>query len=317
MLQLEDKMKRILFLALVLFVISCDTKPTKSIDIPSFDFNKAFTYLEKQCEFGPRNPGSVGHSDFSYYLKDFLSDLSGKLTVQEFVYTEPITNIERDGKNFIIQFNQEAKYRLLIGAHWDTRSVSDQDESIDNQSLPVLGANDGASGTAVLMELCNIVSANNPEIGIDVVFFDAEDGGVPGQPDTFALGAKFFAENLPITKPDFAIIVDMVGDKNLTIPIERISYSIAPKKVKEIWDLAEDLSLPAFKKTIQNEIYDDHVPLWEIAEIPAIDIIDFQYPNMFYNYWHTQLDTPENCSAQSLGQVGKLLVSYIYGSTHQ
>jgi len=315
--QLEDKMKRMLFLVLVLFLISCNTTPTKSIDIPNFDFNKAFTYLEEQCEFGPRNPGSAGRSNFSDYLKDFLSDLSGKLTIQEFVYTEPITNIERDGKNFIIQFNEEAKYRLLLGAHWDTRSFSDQDKSVDNQSIPVLGANDGASGTAVLMELCNIFSVNNPKIGIDVIFFDAEDGGIPGEPDTFALGARFFAENLPIKKPNFAIIVDMVGDKNLTIPIERISYSIAPKKVKEIWDLAEDLSLPAFKKTIENEIYDDHVPLWEIAEIPAIDIIDFQYPNRFYNYWHTQLDTPENCSAQSLGQVGTLLVNYIYGSTHQ
>jgi len=289
--QLEGKMKRILFL--ILFLVSCNTTPTKSVDIPNFDSNQAFTYLEKQCEFGPRNPGSAGHTDFSNYLKDFLSDLSGKLIIQEFVYTEPITN---------------------IGAHWDTRSFSDQDESVDNQSIPVLGANDGASGTAVLMELCNIFSVNNPKIGIDVIFFDAEDGGNPGQPNTFALGAKFFAENLPIIKPDFAIIVDMVGDKNLTIPIERISYSIAPDKVKEIWSLADDLSLRAFKKTIENEIYDDHVPLWEIAQIPAINIIDFQYPNMFYNYWHTQSDTPNNCSPQSLGQVGTLLVNYIYGS---
>ena len=295
--QLEDKMKRILFL--ILFLVSCNTTPIKSVDMPNFDSNQAFTYLEKQCEFGPRNPGSAGHSDFSNYLEDFLSDLSGKLIIQEFVYREPITNIERDGKNFIIQFNEQAKYRLLLGAHWDTRAVSDQDKSVDNQILPVLGANDGASGTAVLMELCNIISVNNPEIGIDIVFFDAEDGGVPGQPETFALGAKFF-----------------VGDKNLTIPIERISYSIAPDKVKEIWGLAEDLSLSAFKKTIENEIYDDHVPLWEIAQIPAIDIIDFQYPNRFYNYWHTQFDTPQNCSPQSLGQVGTLLVNYIYGSYH-
>lgn len=313
--QLGDKMKIILLL--VLFLMSCNTASTKSVNIPNFDSSKAFTYLEKQCDFGPRNPGSVGHTGFNNYLKDFLSDLSGKLIIQEFVYTEPITNIERDGKNFIIQFNEEAEYRLLLGAHWDTRSFSDQDESVDNHSIPTLGANDGGSGTAVLMELCNIFSVNNPGIGIDVIFFDAEDGGIAGQPETFALGAKFFAENLPIAKPDFAIIVDMVGDKNLTIPIERISYNIAPDKVKEIWSLAEDLSLPAFKKTIGNEIYDDHVPLWEIAQIPAIDIIDFQYPNMFYNYWHTQLDTPENCSAQSLGQVGNLLVNYIYGSTHQ
>jgi len=313
--QLEDKMKKILFL--FLFLVSCNTASKKSIYIPDFNSNTAFTYLEKQCEFGPRNPGSVGHVDFSNYLTDFLNDLPGKLTIQEFSYIEPVTDMKREGKNFIIQFNEKAEYRLLLGAHWDTRSFSDQDESIDNQRLPVLGANDGASGTAVLMELCSIFSLHNPEIGIDVVFFDAEDGGIAGEPETFALGAKFFAENLPITKPDFAIIIDMVGDKNLTIPIERLSYNIAPDKVKEIWSLAEDLSLSAFKKTIESEIYDDHVPLWEIAQIPAIDIIDFKYPNMFYNYWHTQLDTPENCSPQSLGQVGDLLVNYVYGSTHQ
>jgi hypothetical protein len=314
--QLEDKMKKIFFL--VLFLFSCNAEKSKqSLNIPVFDSNQAFAYLEKQCEFGPRNPGSNGAIDFSNYLNDFLSDLSENLIIQEFVYTEPITNTERDGKNFIIQFNQEANYRLLIGAHWDTRSLSDQDESLDKQSLPVLGANDGASGTAVLMQLSQILSVNNPDIGIDIVFFDAEDGGIVGQPETFALGSRFFAENLPIEKPDFAIIVDMVGDKNLTIPIERISYNIAPDKVKEIWSLAENLSLPAFKKTIESEIYDDHVPLWEIAQIPAIDIIDFQYPNMFYNYWHTQYDTPENCSPQSLGQVGTLLVNYIYGQTHK
>ena len=314
--QLRDKMKRILFLVLILFY-SCNTKPRNSIDIPNFDSNKAFTYLVKQCEFGPRNPGSSGHLEFSNYLEAFLSELEGNLIVQEFIYIEPITNMKRNGKNFIIQFNENAEYRLLLGAHWDTRSLSDQDEEIENQSLPVLGANDGASGTSVLMELATIISEKNPEIGIDIVFFDAEDGGFSGQPETFALGSRFFAENLPIVKPNFAIIVDMVGDKNLSIPIERISYNIAPEKVKEIWNLAEELSLPAFKKTIDLEIYDDHVPLWEVAAIPAIDIIDFQYPNMFYNHWHTQRDTPENCSPQSLGQVGNLLVNYIYGSDHK
>ena len=314
--QLGDKMKRILVLVLILF-FSCNTEPRNLKDIPNFDSNKAFTYLVKQCEFGPRNPGSSGHLEFSNYLETFLSELEGNLIIQEFIYTEPLTNMERNGKNFIIQFNENAEYRLLLGAHWDTRSLSDQDEKVENQSLPVLGANDGASGTSVLMELATIISEKNPEIGIDIVFFDAEDGGFSGQPETFALGSRFFAENLPIVKPNFAIIVDMVGDKNLSIPIERISYNIAPEKVKEIWNLAEELSLPAFKKTIDLEIYDDHVPLWEVAAIPAIDIIDFQYPNMFYNHWHTQRDTPENCSPQSLGQVGNLLVNYIYGSDHK
>ncbi len=228
-----------------------------------------------------------------------------------------MTESLRKGKNFIVQFNQSAKYRLLIGAHWDTRAVSEQDKNMANKTLPVLGANDGASGTAILMTLYDLFTAEEPPIGIDLVFFDAEDVGRSFEGTTFAVGSEFFSKNLPIQKPDFAIIVDMVGDKQLNLPIERFSYNIAPKKVKEIWDMAEDLSLNAFEKRIVEEIYDDHVPLWENAQIPAIDIIDFKYPNLFYNYWHTQQDIPSNCSPKSLEQVGTLLLNYIYVSDHK
>ena len=227
-----------------------------------------------------------------------------------------MTQLKRDGKNFIIQFNKDATYRLLLGAHWDTRSVSDQEKNLENMKLPVLGANDGGSGTAVLMALCDIFSKNQPPIGIDMVFFDAEDGGMAYHPNTYALGSEFFAKNLPIKKPDFGIIVDMVGDKQLNIPIERHSYNVAPDEVIKIWDLAAKLSLNAFEKKIGEEIYDDHVPLWEHAQIPTIDIIDFKYPNQFYNHWHTQKDIPENCSPKSLEQVGTLLVNYIYAENH-
>jgi Zn-dependent M28 family amino/carboxypeptidase len=162
------------------------------------------------------------------------------------------------------------------------------------------------------MELALIFKNNNPPIGIDMIFFDAEDVGISGQPTTYAMGSEYFSKNLPIAKSDFGIIVDMVGDKNLNIPIERFSYRIDKKRVIELWDLASKLNLRAFKKEIGYEVYDDHVPLWKNANIPTIDIIDFDYPNSFYNHWHTQNDTPENCSAQSLGQVGTLLVNYIY-----
>jgi len=168
-----------------------------------------------------------------------------------------------------------------------------------------------------LISSSNIFSQNNPPIGIDMVFFDAEDGGISYHPNTYALGSEFFAKNLPIQKPNFGIIVDMVADKQLNIPIERYSYNIAPDEVIKIWDLAEKLSLQAFEKKIGEEIYDDHVPLWEHAQIPTIDIIDFKYPNLFYNHWHTQQDTPENCSPKSLEQVGTLLVNYIYAEKHK
>ena len=299
----------------VLLLFGCNQK--QPIEVPNFSGIEAFGYLEKQCEFGPRNPGSIGHKNFANYLEKFLKERSNNILIQDFDYIEPVTENLRKGKNFIVQFNQDAEYRLLIGAHWDTRAVSEQDKNMEQKTLPVLGANDGASGTAILMTLYDLFAVDEPPIGIDLVFFDAEDVGRSFEGNTFAVGSEFFSKNLPIEKPDFAIIVDMVGDKQLNLPIERFSYNIAPKKVKEIWDMAEDLSLNAFEKRIVEEIYDDHVPLWENAQIPAIDIIDFKYPNLFYNYWHTQQDIPENCSPKSLEQVGTLLLNYIYVSDHK
>jgi|TARA_B100001079_G_scaffold99791_1_gene85779 hypothetical protein len=312
MLQLGVKMR---FILIAIIVFGCSQQ--ESVEVPRFSGVKAFQYLEKQCEFGPRNPGSTGHKEFANYLENFLKERFDNILIQEFEYIEPVTESLRKGKNFIVQFNQDAKYRLLIGAHWDTRAISDQDKNIEHKTLPVLGANDGGSGTAILMTLYDMFTADEPPIGIDLVFFDAEDVGRSFEGNTFAVGSEFFSKNLPIKKPDFAIIVDMVGDKQLNLPIERFSYNIAPKKVKEIWDMAEDLSLNAFEKRIVEEIYDDHVPLWENAQIPAIDIIDFKYPNLFYNHWHTQQDIPENCSPKSLEQVGTLLLNYIYVSDHK
>jgi Zn-dependent M28 family amino/carboxypeptidase len=305
-------MKFILFT--LIFIIACSDEKAVTY-IPNFDEQKAFSHLVDQCSYGPRNPGSEGYKNFSIYLEKYLKNLSSNLVIQEFTYLEHITGVERNGKNFIIQFNKESNERILIGAHWDTRAISDEDINEDNRSMPVLGANDGASGTAVLMELATIFSINSPPIGVDIVFFDAEDVGISGQPTTYAMGSEYFSKNLPIDKPDSGIIVDMVGDKYLKIPIERFSYQIDRDTVKELWSLASDLSLSAFEYTVGYEIYDDHVPLWENAKIPTIDIIDFDYPNLFYNHWHTQNDTPENCSPQSLGQVGTLLVNYIYGKT--
>ena len=303
-------------LIIIFFFVGC-SQNNSSINIPSFDENRAFQYLLDQCSFGPRNPGSNGHKNFAIHLEKYLLNLSPDVLVQEFIYNEHITGIERTGKNFIIQFNKDSNQRILIGAHWDTRALSDQDLNEENRNVPILGANDGASGSAVLMELANIFSNEQPPVGIDLVFFDAEDVGIDGQPTTYAMGSEYFSKNLPIKKPDSGIIVDMVGDKNLKIPIERFSYKIDKEKVKELWSLANELSLSAFEYTIGYEIYDDHVPLWENAKIPTIDIIDFDYPNLFYNHWHTQNDTPENCSPQSLGQVGTLLVNYIYGQTQK
>jgi Zn-dependent M28 family amino/carboxypeptidase len=130
--------------------------------------------------------------------------------------------------------------------------------------------------------------------------------------NSYAQGSQYFAGNLPISKPEYAIIIDMIGDADLSIPIERNSLQQNRELVKDLWNLAEELTLPAFQNRLGNEIYDDHVPLWQIAGIPAINIIDINYPNRYANYWHTQLDIPQNCSAASLEQVGTLLVNHLY-----
>ena len=245
MLQLGVKMR---FILIAMIVFGCSQQ--ESVEVPRFSGVKAFQYLEKQCEFGPRNPGSTGHKEFANYLENFLKERFDNILIQEFEYIEPVTESLRKGKNFIVQFNQDAKYRLLIGAHWDTRAISDQDKNIEHKTLPVLGANDGGSGTAILMTLYDMFTADEPPIGIDLVFFDAEDVGRSFEGNTFAVGSEFFSKNLPIKKPDFAIIVDMVGDKQLNLPIERFSYNIAPKKVKEIWDMAEEIGRASCRERV-------------------------------------------------------------------
>jgi Zn-dependent M28 family amino/carboxypeptidase len=213
--------------------------------------------------------------------------------------------------NIIARFNPDAEKQILLGAHWDTRPWADQDFEL--QSKPVLGANDGASGVAVLLELADILSKAPTSVGVTIVLFDAEDFGSAGNPKSFARGSQYFAKHLPIPKPEYAIILDMVGDAELNLLIERNSFRQNRQLVKELWALAKDLQLPAFLPSIRHTIFDDHVPLYEFAGIPAIDIIDFDYPNAHQNYWHTHQDTPDKCSPESLEQIGTLLVHHIYG----
>ena len=279
---------------------------------PSFSGIAAFGWLEKQCEFGPRNPGSDGYNQCKKFLIDNLNDFADTVFTQSFSYTELKYNNTYDLTNIIAQFNTPSDQHILLGAHWDTRPWADMDPNPSNWSKPIIGANDGASGVAVLLELAKMFKDQPPLIDITIVLFDCEDMGVEGIPNSYAQGSKYFAENLPVEKPDYGIIVDMVGDAVLEIPIERNSYRVAPELISILWDMAEELNLSAFKNSLGYDVFDDHIPLWEIAGIPAIDLIDMNYPNTRSNYWHTMNDTPNNCSPESLRQVGTLLTNYIY-----
>lgn len=281
-------------------------------DVPIFSGERAFGYLVDQCQFGPRNPGSEGYRRTSIYIQEQLQG-ADTVFVQPFSHTLPETGKTYALGNIIARFQPDSEKQILVSAHWDTRPWSDQDPDPENRNKPVLGANDGASGVAVLLELAHIFKTTPPPFGVTLVFWDGEDMGRSGDSWSYAKGAQFFAQNLPFPRPEYAINLDMVGDAELELYIERISFQQNPQLVRSLWKLAQQLGLSAFRQEVRHSVFDDHVPLYELGGIPAVNIIDFDYPNAYKNYWHTQADLPEHCSAVSLGQVGTLLVHHIYG----
>ena len=300
-------MKKYNFTALLL-IFTCVSCQPKS---PLFCGENAFQHLIKQCSFGPRNPGSEGHKNtLNYYLNTFKG-LADTVFTQSFEDEMPRTRAKVKMNNVIAQFNRESNKQIMISAHWDTRPWADTG-SIMKKEMPILGANDGASGVAVIIELAYIFKQNPPPIGVSLVLFDAEDYGVPGDSWTYCKGSQYFARNLPISYPEYGINIDMIADRQPEFYIERISYQQNASLVLELWELSEELGLKAFKKQAKDSIFDDHVPLYEIAGIPAINIIDFDYPNDKTNYWHTHNDIVQNCSPNGLYQVGTLLVNHIY-----
>ena len=242
-------------------------------------------FLEYQCSFGPRFPGSSGHHNFQDSLKIFLDDLVEMNLVFKDTIVNPITNKKVEITNFLARFNPRASERIMILAHWDTRQIADKDLNYDNLEFPpVIGANDGASGTAILMSLAEILSKNPlTKIGVDLLFLDAEDMGVYNKSDTWALGAKSFSKQIKNPLPKYAICVDMVGDKEQEFLIEEFSYMYAPEIVNKVWSLANELGYNQFKYIIGQRIVDDHYVLYNNTGIPSINIIDFQYPNTYSN----------------------------------
>jgi len=291
---------RAVLAASLLFSFDC------SKTLPHFEAQRAFGYLQKQCDFGPRNPGSDAHRKTKQYLFDSLNKLTNLVRTQEFLHFDSALKKELVLSNVIANFYPEEKERILLCAHWDTRPWADQDSVILNRNQPILGANDGASGVAVLLELAHVLSQKKPKFGVDIVFFDGEDYGKRGNTKDFCLGSSFFARNLDGYKPKFGILLDMVGDKDLNIYKEEYSNTYAPEIVNLIWEKAKKLKLSAFYSEVRHPVWDDHMPLI-LAGIPTVDIIDFDYP-----HWHTLQDTPDKCSEQSLETVGKLLISILY-----
>lgn len=269
---------------------------------PVFDGEKALEKVAYQVALGPRFHGSEGHRIIQQWIAEELLEYGWNVEIQEEDYEgKTVRNIIAYRQNL---YTTEQEW-VILGAHYDTRMVSDQDPEPTRQLEPGLGANDGGSGVAVLLEIARILPVL-PDTDVWLVFFDAEDNGrLPGW--EWIVGSTIFVESLE-NRPDKVVIVDMVGDADQNIYIEKSSD---PELVAEIWQTAADLGIDTFIAEPKHHILDDHTPFL-MNEIPAIDIIDFSYP-----YWHTTQDTLDKISAQSLKNVGDVLVDWLLGDQVQ
>ncbi len=278
--------------------------------VPQFNGQRAFKDLEKQVSFGPRVPGSDAAGKCLNWLEGELNKTAEKVVKQPFSHYDKRNKKTIYMNNLIASFNTGAGQRVFLAAHWDSRPFSDQDSG-ENAKKAVPGANDGASGVAVLLEIARNLKRQTPEIGVDLIFFDGEDFGPEGKLDEYFLGSRYFARNAGNYRPRYGILLDMVGDAQLNIPIEGYSMEYLPHVVEKVWSTAESLGMYQFERRMGGYINDDHKMLIEEG-IPCIDIIDFAYPDESNRYWHTRQDTPDKCSAESLEAVGTVLLNVIY-----
>jgi len=270
-----------------------------------FDGAAAMRAVETQVAFGPRVPGTAGHAAEAAWLDSLLRPLADTLVVQAWTHGTR-TGDSLPMRNYLARFNPAASQRLLFLAHWDTRPVSDGPGSRDS-TAPVPGANDGASGTAVLLGVAAALKQLPPSVGVDLLFVDGEDYGVFSDSVDVLIGSRYYAAHLPPGPvPLYAVLFDMVGDKGLQIYQEGNSVLGAPEVVSLVWRVADKAGHGSvFIASPNHTLTDDHVSLQAVG-IRAIDVVDFDYP-----YWHTPDDTPDKVSAQSLQVVGEVALALV------
>jgi hypothetical protein len=283
-------------------------KQTDYIKANIFDSDRAYSLLVAQVALGPRFTGTAGHDEVVKFIEKTLSDSGREVFFQTGETTLPSGEVV-PVKNVIGRYEPSRTRRVILATHYDTRALPERDPVRPNGVF--VGANDGASGVAVLLELADKISSlsNNSSLGFDFVFFDGEELGDSFQSEWRGLGSALFVEKLtdwyPLKLPEQIIVVDMVGDSDLQLKPEGLSFSRSPELVRSIWQIGHDLFPGKFFDKVEHVIYDDHYPFTKI-NIPAALIIDFDYP-----YWHTEADTLDTCSSRSLGVVGQTLFFYL------
>lgn len=288
------------FVIFLMSISSC----SREVTTPQFDGNRSFGYLVRQVAFGPRVPGSYASKECRNYYYNFFHDLGIEVDSQAFEFTDPYTANQVPLVNVIamVDGTNANELGILFMAHYDSRPRTDFPSVPELANQPVTGANDGASGVAILMEMASLLSRNKPPRNVEFVFVDGEDWGQTGENDYYLLGSREFARRGIRDKYEFAIVIDMVGDSDQQIYREVFSQDFYTDINDMVWKTAKELGVTTFVDSTVHMVLDDHVSL-ATSGVPAIDLIDFDY-----RYWHTDSDLVSKCSAMSLENVGKVLM---------
>ena len=331
-------MKKIfLILGIIITFVACesDKKPQqttqkaekKTVKVPAFNGDSAYYFVKMQCDFGSRVPGSKAHQQCAQWMVETLKGYADTVFVQDFktrVYDGKVF----DGKNIIAAFNPNARKRIIIAAHWDSRPYADNDPDEKNWKTPIDGANDGASGCGVMMEMARVMKTHRiaDNIGIDLIFFDLEDYGAPKWAEeslhndlAWGLGSQYWSKKQHVSNYSayYGILLDMVGASNPRFPKEYYSQRDASWVLNKVWRIARDMGYDDyFLNEIGDPINDDHIYMIHYAGIPTIDMIhlngDEDRTSCFYPYWHTMQDNIEQIDVKTLQMVGNVAMKVIY-----
>ncbi len=323
------KIKR-LFFPLLLLLVACNSKPTvqestipaaeTKVNVPQFNADSAYRYIAQQVAFGPRVPNSKSHINCGDWLITELKKYCDTVYVQSYqvkAFDGKILN----SRNIIGAFSPDAGNRIMLAAHWDTRPFADQDSVRENE--PIDGANDGASGVGVLLEVARQLKSAQSKMAVDFIFFDAEDYGqpddskLPYMEDSYCLGSQYWAKNphVPNYFARFGVLLDMVGAVNSKFTQEGTSMRYAPEIVNLVWQTASNAGFgDYFVQEITKGIIDDHYYINGLAHMKVVDIIHYDHntPSNFWKHWHTHGDTIDKIDKNTLRATGQTLLEVLY-----
>ena len=296
-----------LVLVILVLQVGCQRQTLSPTRTPSFDQEHAYTLLKDLCSIGPRNHGSESKLKAEKWIQDQLREAGAEVSVHELTYQGKESQSSETFRNIIGRIRPSESRRVMVGTHYDTRAWADRDPRMELRSTPIIGANDGASGVAVMLEMAKAWKTDPPPVGVDLIFFDGEEFGRKNDVEDHLVGSNAWVRDHPEYKPEWGVVLDMVGDASLRIPQERVSAARACRAVKRIWQAAGRVGSTEFADGFYPHIWDDNLAFIDRG-IPVALIIDPQY-----RWFHTTEDLPDKCSAQSLGQVGRAVMEAIYG----